>query len=46
MFGQSQIATDDGQNGKIIYQVGMKSFMVPVTKYPPADSSSSVDVTA
>ena len=46
MFGQSQIATDDGQNGKIIYQVGNKSFMVPVTKYPPADSSSSVDVTA
>jgi len=46
MFGQAQIATDDGQNGKIIYQVGSKSFMVPVTKYPPADSSSSVDVTA
>ncbi|MET4070823.1 hypothetical protein ABID58_005632 [Bradyrhizobium sp. S3.2.6] len=46
MFGQSQIATDDGQNGKIIYQVGTRSFMVPVTKYPPADSSSSVDVTA
>lgn len=46
MFGQSQIATDDGKNGKIIYQVGSKSFMVPVTKYPPADSSSSVDKTA
>jgi hypothetical protein len=46
MFGQAQIATDDGQNGKIIYQVGSKSFMVPVTKYPPADSSSSVDRTA
>jgi len=46
MFGQSQIATDDGQNGKIIYQVGTKSFTVPVTKYPPADSSSSVDKTA
>ncbi|MCK1390555.1 hypothetical protein [Bradyrhizobium sp. 1] len=46
MFGQSQIATDDGQNGKIIYQVGTKSFSVPVTKYPPADSSSSVDRTA
>jgi hypothetical protein len=46
MFGQSQIATDDGKNGKIIYQVGTKSFSVPVTKYPPADSSSSVDVTA
>jgi hypothetical protein len=46
MFGQSQIATDDGKNGKIIYQVGTKSFMVPVTKYPPADSSSTVDKTA
>lgn len=46
MFGQAQIATDDGQNGKIIYQVGNKSFSVPVTKYPPADSSSTVDVTA
>lgn len=46
MFGQAQIATDDGQNGKIIYQVGNKSFLVPVTKYPPADSSSSVDRTA
>jgi hypothetical protein len=46
MFGQAQIATDDGQNGKIIYQVGTKSFTVPVTKYPPADSSSSVDRTA
>ena len=46
MFGQAQIASDDGQNGKIIYQVGTKSFVVPVTKYPPADSSSSVDKTA
>ena len=46
MFGQAQIATDDGQNGNIIYQVGTKSFTVPVTKYPPADSSSSVDRTA
>ncbi|QDP24665.2 hypothetical protein [Bradyrhizobium cosmicum] len=46
MFGQSQISTKDGQNGTIIYQVGTKSFSVPVTKYPPADSSSSVDRTA
>ncbi|WGD50388.1 hypothetical protein QA641_33070 [Bradyrhizobium sp. CB1650] len=46
MFGQAQIATDDGKNGKVIYQVGTKSFAVPVTKYPPADSSSSVDKTA
>jgi hypothetical protein len=46
MFGQAQIATDDGQNGKIIYQVRNKSFVVPVTKYPPSDTSSSVDRTA
>lgn len=46
MFGQTQISTDDGQNGKVIFQVGAKSFTVPVTKYPPADSSSSVDRTA
>ncbi|MBR1090076.1 hypothetical protein JQ621_21645 [Bradyrhizobium manausense] len=46
MFGQTQISTDDGQNGKVIFQVGSKSFTVPVTKYPPADSSSSVDRTA
>jgi len=46
MFGQSQISTKDGQNGTITYQVGTKSFSVPVTKYPPANSSSSVDRTA
>jgi hypothetical protein len=46
MFGQAQIATDDGKSGTIIYQVGTKSFSVPVTKYPPADSSSAVDRTA
>src|SRR4051812_34511994 len=46
MFGQAQIATDDGQNGNVIYQVGTKSFVVPVTKYPPSDTSSSVDRTA
>lgn len=45
MFGQSQISTKDGQNGTIIYQVGNKSFSVPVTKYPPADGST-VDKTA
>jgi hypothetical protein len=46
MFGQAQIATDDGKSGTITYQVGTKSFSVPVTKYPPADSSASVDRTA
>jgi hypothetical protein len=43
MFGQAQISTEDGKNGKVIYQVGNKSFIVPVTKYPPADSSSVLD---
>jgi hypothetical protein len=43
MFGQSQISTDDGKNGKVIFGVGTKSFSVQVTKYPPADTSSSVD---
>ncbi|MGJ4941178.1 hypothetical protein ACQR1W_11455 [Bradyrhizobium sp. HKCCYLS1011] len=35
MFGQSQISTDDGKNGNVIYQFGNKSYMVPVTKLPP-----------
>ncbi len=34
MFGQSQISTDDGKNGKVIYQIGNKSYMVPVSKLP------------
>ncbi len=46
MFGQAQISTDDGKNGKVIYQVGNKSFAVAVTKYPPADGSSTVDKVA
>ncbi|MBR0838585.1 hypothetical protein JQ607_00080 [Bradyrhizobium liaoningense] len=46
MFGQAQIATDDGKSGEIIYRAGSKSFTVPVKKYPPADASSSVDKTA
>ena len=38
--------TKEPDGRAVIYQVGTKSFMVPVTKYPPADSSSSVDKTA
>jgi len=43
MFGQTQISTDDGKTGKIIFQSGLKSFAVPVTKYPPVGTSSAVD---
>jgi len=46
MFGQTQISTDDGKNGKVIFQVGNKSFQVGVTKLPSSDTSSSVDRTA
>ncbi|CCD92255.1 conserved hypothetical protein [Bradyrhizobium sp. ORS 375] len=35
MFEQSQISTDDGKSGKVIYQVGNKSYMVPVSKLTP-----------
>jgi hypothetical protein len=34
MFEQTQISTDDGKSGKVIYQVGNKSYMVPVDKLP------------
>lgn len=40
MFGKSQISTDDGQNGKVILQVGHKTFAVPVTKMKPQSSST------
>ena len=43
MFGKSQISTDDGQNGKVILQVGHKTFAVPVTKMKPQGSSSTVN---
>ncbi|MGJ4931063.1 hypothetical protein ACQR1I_30215 [Bradyrhizobium sp. HKCCYLS2038] len=34
MFGQTQISTDDGQSGKVIYSYGDKSYTVPVGKLP------------
>lgn len=46
MFGQSQISTDDGKSGKVIYQVGNKSYMVPVNKLPSVSTSSAVDKSA
>jgi hypothetical protein len=43
MFGQSQISTDDGKTGKVIYQVGNKSFTAPMTKLKSTSTSSAVD---
>jgi len=44
MFGQTQISTDDGKTGKVIYQSGNRSFVIPVTKVPTASTSSSTSV--
>jgi hypothetical protein len=46
MFENSQISTDDGKSAKVIYRVGNKSFLVPVTKVKTASTSSAVDKTA
>ncbi|MCG6205123.1 hypothetical protein LPW26_10775 [Rhodopseudomonas sp. HC1] len=44
MFGQAQLSTEDGRNGRIIVQSGLRSFLVPATKYTSADSTSSSGV--
>jgi hypothetical protein len=44
MFEHSQISTDDGKTGKVVYRVGNKSFLVPVTKVKTASTSSSSSV--
>ncbi|MEN3288517.1 MAG: hypothetical protein V7634_2817 [Bradyrhizobium sp.] len=46
MFGQSQISTNDGKTGKIIYQVGLKSFTASATKVNTGSTSSKVDKSA
>jgi hypothetical protein len=46
MFENSQISTEDGKTAKVIYRVGNKSFLVPVTKVKTASTSSSLDKTA
>ena len=43
MFEQSQISTNDGKTGKIIYQVGLKSFTASATKVNTGSTSSTVD---
>nr|WP_041755921.1 hypothetical protein [Bradyrhizobium sp. ORS 278] len=35
MFEQSQISTTDGKTGTVIYQLGNKSYSVPVSKLTP-----------
>lgn len=41
MFGRSQISTDDGKTGKLTFQVGLKSFSVPMTNYPSATGTTT-----
>jgi hypothetical protein len=42
MFGsKAQFTSNDGQNGSIVFKVGLKTYSVPVTKNKPAASSSS-----
>ena len=41
MFGNAQISTTDGKTGKMIVQVGLRSYVVPATKYPPAATAST-----
>src|SRR3569833_1553609 len=43
MFGQSQISTNDGKAGKIIYQVGNKTFTASATELNTGSTSSTVD---
>ena len=45
MFGsKAQFTTSDGQNGNVVFKVGLKTYSVPVTKNKPAASSSSSTV--
>jgi hypothetical protein len=45
MFGSSKatFASTDGQNGKVIFQVGRSTYSVPVTKSTAGTSSSTVN---
>ena len=43
MAGKAQISSDDGKTGTVTFQVGLKTYAVPVTKYQPPSSSSSVN---
>lgn len=45
MFGKAQITSTDGQNGKVILQVGHNFYSIPVTKQKPS-TSSTVNKTA
>jgi hypothetical protein len=46
MFGNMQVSSDDGANGKIIFSAGRQTLAVPVTKYAAVGSTSSVDQVA
>ncbi len=42
MFGKAQITSSDGQTGKVILQVGHKTYSVPVTKLKPTSTVNKV----
>lgn len=46
MFGNMQVSSDDGANGKIIFSAGRQTLAVSVTKYAAPGSTSSVDQVA
>ncbi|WP_407158031.1 hypothetical protein [Bradyrhizobium sp. STM 3557] len=45
MFGNTQVSTDDGKTGKVIYHVGNKSYLIPVTKVKTSSTSTSTSST-
>ena len=45
MFGsKAQFTTTDGQNGSVVFKVGLKTYSVPVTKNKATTTSSSSTV--
>jgi Ca2+-binding RTX toxin-like protein len=43
MFGRAQVTSDDGKTGTVVLQVGSKSYAIPVTKYVPPSTSTTVN---
>jgi hypothetical protein len=43
MFGKAQVTSDDGKTGTAVLQVGNASYPIPVTKYVPPSTSTTVN---
>ena len=43
MFGKAQVTSDDGKTGTAVLQVGNFSYPIPVTKYVPPSTSTTVN---